>query len=131
MKWSFWLGSYLAIRDAMRSKGNRYEELAAEYLLAQGYAVLAKNVNYRFGEIDLVAFQKPGLLVFIEVRERGDGSWIRPEETISPAKERRLRMAIQSYLAQYRGPATEARIDLIGFDGERLVHLKDFFPMGC
>ena len=115
----------------MRSKGNRYEELAAEYLLAQGYAVLAKNVNYRFGEIDLVAFQKPGLLVFIEVRERGDGSWIRPEETISPAKERRLRMAIQSYLAQYRGPATEARIDLIGFDGERLVHLKDFFPMGC
>ena len=108
--------------------GNRYEELAASYLEAEGYQILAKNVTFRWGEIDLVAIQSQ-ILVFVEVRERAQCSWLKPEETLSFSKQQRLNKAIQSYLSRYRGRATQVRVDLIGFDGEQIRHFKDFFPV--
>ena len=115
-----------------RAYGNRYEALASEYLAAKGYQILAKNVNFKWGEIDLVAevpIARGSCLVFIEVRKRDPRSFLRPEETLTFPKQRRLKAAIQSYLLKYQGRATEMRIDLIGFDGEELQHKKNFFPL--
>ena len=113
------------MKNSKRSVGNRYEEMASQYLLENGYEILARNVVYRCGEIDIVARQGD-TLVFVEVRKRDPRSGIAPEETLTPTKQKRLLRAIRLYLARYSGTAARARIDLIGFTGEHLTHFEDF-----
>jgi putative endonuclease len=50
--------------------GQRYEDTACEYLQARGLHCIARNVRYRFGEIDLVMRDEEDLLIFVEVRAR-------------------------------------------------------------
>ena len=125
--------SVLRASQSRLHQGLEYENQACAYLIREGYQILAQNVRYAFGEIDIVA-QKGKCLVFIEVRKRaaaqGSRHFIAPQETISPAKKRRLKNAIQAYLARYEGRADEVRIDLIGFierEGRvELTHFRDF-----
>ena len=39
-----------------RAIGKYYEELAAKYLMEQGYGLICKNFHTKFGEIDLIFF---------------------------------------------------------------------------
>lgn len=50
-----------------KESGKRYEDLACEYLKENGYRIIARNVAYRFGEIDIVALEGK-ILVFVEVK---------------------------------------------------------------
>ncbi|MBC7396532.1 MAG: YraN family protein [Bdellovibrionales bacterium] len=112
-----------------RAHGNRFEAEAARFLERAGYLILAKNITYPCGEIDLIAEEtKAGktCLVFVEVRKRDLRSWIRPEETLTYPKQRTLTNAIQRYLLHYRGRAQDLRIDLLAFDGQKVEHFRDF-----
>ena len=55
--------------DLRLQRGTASEQLAAEYLLAQGLVVLARNVRCRAGELDLVCLDG-GVLAIVEVRQR-------------------------------------------------------------
>jgi len=115
-----------------RSLGTQYEEKAALALESLGYVILDKNVNYRWGEIDLVTIdQDKKELVFVEVRHRAENSMTSPAESITPTKLIRLKRAINSYLVSpqfgRRGlNLNGVRIDLIAFEGERMSHWKQF-----
>jgi putative endonuclease len=112
-----------------RAHGTEYELKAADYLEKQCYRILARNVNYRCGEIDLIAEEagaRGTTLVFIEVRKRDPQAWITPEESITYPKQQRLRRAIERYLCKYTGRAQNVRIDLIAFAGEEMKHFRDF-----
>jgi putative endonuclease len=112
-----------------RAHGTEYEQKAADYLEKIGYRLIAKNANYKCGEIDLIAEETTArgvILVFVEVRKRDPAAGITPEETITFRKQRRLQMAIQLYLLKYRGSAQRVRIDLVAFWGEELRHRRDF-----
>ena len=52
-----------------QSLGRLGEDLAAQYLAEQGFAILARNVRTPYGEIDLLA-QQGDLVVFVEVKTR-------------------------------------------------------------
>ncbi len=113
----------------MRNRGFEFEVKAAEYLAERGYRILARNQNYRVGEIDVIAeLREPSgvILVFIEVRMRDERSLIKAEETISPTKQKRLLRAIQTYLLTYRGSAQQIQIDLIAFEGNQVRHFRNF-----
>ncbi len=116
-------------KQSNRTIGTQYENKAAEYLIESGYGILAKNVNYRWGEIDIIA-EGSGprgiVLVFVEVRKRNDSNWIQAQESITPQKKGRLIRAIQSYLIHYRGKAQSVRVDLIAFQSETLQHFQNF-----
>ena len=45
------------------------EQIAAEYLADNGYQLLDRNFNVRYGEIDLIAFETD-IVVFVEVKTR-------------------------------------------------------------
>ncbi len=112
-----------------------YEKLAKEHLEQQGYKIIAQNVRFKCGEIDLVAEQGT-TLVFIEVRKTSAAQWLRPEETIAPKKIIRLRKATRLYVWNYRGKAANVRVDLIGFRVDEqskkvdLDHHEDFIDFG-
>jgi putative endonuclease len=98
--------------ESKRSSGSQFELQAEHFLVKKGYRILNRNVNYRCGEIDLVA-EKDKILTFIEVRMRDAGAVIHPIETLSVTKMNRLRRAIQVYLLSYRGDAAVLQIDLL------------------
>jgi putative endonuclease len=116
------------ISQTKRTVGAHYEDQATEFLLANGYEIIARNVIYRFGEIDIVA-QKEKVLIFVEVRKRDPAYGIAPEETLTWSKQQRLLRSIGAYVARYRGSATQVRIDLIGFTGDEPRHFVDFMRL--
>ena len=111
-----------------REVGMHYEDRAVDYLAQKGYEIIARNVIYRFGEIDIVA-KKGYSLVFVEVRKRDPRFGITPLETVTFPKQQRLLLSIQAYLARYRGKETQVRVDLIGFQGDEVAHYEDFLRM--
>jgi putative endonuclease len=57
------------------SIGEQGEELVAQWLATKGAKVLHRRWRQRTAEIDLIAQKADGLLLFIEVKTRGQGSW--------------------------------------------------------
>ena len=79
--------------------GARGEQLTAEWYLARGYAVVARNWRCREGELDLVVARQ-GELVFCEVKTRSSARFGVPAEAVTVAKQRRLRVLAARFLAE-------------------------------
>lgn len=95
--------------------GQNGEELAADYLMKQGYRILHRNWNLHKGcELDIVA-TKDNQLHFIEVKTRSRVSDVygRPEQAINDAKLRNIVRAIYRYQNIYHLDM-EMHIDAIG-----------------
>ena len=111
-----------------RAVGSRFEEMAADYLEAQGLAILTRNYRCRLGEIDLVA-REGETLVFIEVKYRRGNACGAPEEAVHTAKQQRIRRVAQWYLMDQQLPVeTCCRFDVVAVDGGgRLTHYRNAF----
>ena len=83
--------------DRRKATGARGEALAAAYLRGLGYTIVATNWRCRRGEIDIIA-RDEATLVFVEVRTRSSGQAGSAEESVTPAKQRRLAELAQTYL---------------------------------
>lgn len=81
-----------------RATGNRGEEKAAEYLIAKRYSIVERNFNTKFGEIDIVARNTGGDIVFVEVKSAKKGGDIAPEENITFHKLRKFIKAVEMFL---------------------------------
>lgn len=115
--------------DRRRALGGFGEAAAAAHLMRRGMAIVARNWRCPLGEIDLVA-RDGGQVVVVEVRARRDGG-VAPEETIGPAKARRLAALATAYLQASGLPEhTPWRIDVVavvvGPTGQisRLSHIE-------
>ncbi len=94
--------------------GQQGENLAAKFLSQQGFEIIDRNFHSRYGEIDLIAVQK-NLLLFIEVRSRGQSSYVTGKESITHAKQKKILKTAEYYLLQH--PHTgDCRIDVISID---------------
>ena len=82
--------------------GRRGEDLAVEFLKERGWRVVARNVRYSVGEIDIIAEQK-NRLFFLEVKTRGEDSLVPAREALSPKQLKRLRRAAEWYLLEREG----------------------------
>lgn len=116
-------------RRNKRSLGTKQEQLAAEYLRAQGYLILETNFRCRQGEIDLIA-RDGNHLVFVEVKYRTDSRAGEPEEAVTPAKQRTIQQVARFYLYCHRLPETTAcRFDVVAIKGEEIRVIKDAFEV--
>lgn len=96
-------------RDAER-RGRGAETLAALWLLAKGYRILAQRERTPYGEIDIAAFKR-GVLVIVEVKARprfADGVF-----AVTPKQRGRLLRAAQDLAKRRRLGAVSIRFDLI------------------
>lgn len=73
-----------------RALGAAGEERAATRYRETGYEILARNWHCRDGEIDLVC-ANDDTLVFVEVKTRSSLDFGHPAESVTPAKQARLR----------------------------------------
>ena len=115
----------LSVRDR-NALGRMGEELATQHLRKVGYRILDRNVRSRWGEIDIVALDG-ACMVFVEVRTLRSAI-MAPEESVGPAKQRRLAALGRAYLQARGKPDADWRADVvaieIGSDGQprRLEH---------
>jgi len=101
--------------------GPRAETIAAEFLEARGYRVIARNLKTRYGEVDLLA-EAPGgrVLVIVEVKSRefegASDPYRRPEDRVNRRKQRRLATLACQLARRYRFTGRPIRFDVIGVD---------------
>lgn len=82
-----------------RQLGAWGEKKAANYLRLRGYKIIDMNCRYRQGEIDIIA-SKRGYIVFVEVKLRKNDAYAEAKEFVTAAKQQRVMMAAQLWLAQ-------------------------------
>ncbi len=83
--------------DLRHVLGQSGEELAFRYLVLNDYIILARNFRCRIGEIDLIA-AKDGILFFFEVKTRLSTYAGTPSESVTFAKQQKIRRVAEYYL---------------------------------
>lgn len=118
--------------SVQKNHGDWGEDLAASFLLGEGFEVLERNWRFKRAEIDVIAREK-GILVFIEVKTRANTFFGRPEEMVRTTKKHLLYDAAMAYMRSV-GYEWEIRFDIIAITGEpekgvEIAHFRDaFFP---
>ncbi len=99
-------------------------------LRRQGYEILEHSHRNRGGEIDLIARDPAGVLVFLEIKYRRDSRLYDPLEAVDIKKQRRISRAALWYFREQRLPVeTPCRFDVIGISGDgRVRHIRNAFP---
>ncbi len=109
-------------------KGQKGENIAAEYIKKLGYKIIDKNWHYsKNAEIDIIAEDK-GTLVFIEVKTRTTLNYGHPFEAINQTKIAKIHNAIYGYLSKTENKYNSFRFDgiaIIGLDNPKIEHIKD------
>ena len=113
--------------DESKQLGRSGEERAAEFLMARGYTILARNCRTRFGEIDIIA-RDGKAAVFVEVKARSSQSFGTAREAVNRKKQAKLALIIRDFVAaqNYMGPV---RCEVVAIDGRgepELVSEMDF-----
>lgn len=104
------------------------EELAALYLMKNGYRILDHNWNLHKGfEIDLVAM-KGNRLHFIEVKTRTSAACGEPQTAIDRTKMKHIAKSIQAYRHEHHLAEADYQIDSIAitYQSETDYTLKHF-----
>ncbi len=97
-----------------RAVGDIAEKAAVEFLVGEGFWIVARNVSSRFGEIDIVA-KKDGVLHFVEVKS---GRGFEPIYNITPTKLSRLVRTVEWYI-QKNGIEIPYQLDALIVKGKR------------
>ncbi|BBO60504.1 YraN family protein [Mycoavidus sp. B2-EB] len=107
--------------------GAEFETRALEYLQQRGMALVARNVTFQRGEIDLIMRDTKNVLIFVEVRARVSMRFGGAGASIGKTKQARLILAARCYLAAWRGELPVCRFDAVIFDGEHISWLTNIF----
>jgi putative endonuclease len=103
--------------EARQAQGDAAEERACRHLDRSGFTIVERNYRTMGGEIDIVA-RRGDVLVFVEVRSREVPGFGTPEESVTPAKRRRIVAAARRYLSSVPLSSwREARFDVIAIEG--------------
>ena len=95
-----------------QSLGKRGEELAAAFLIRQGYTILARNYRQRYGELDIVA-EEGDTLVFVEVKTRRSTRFGSAWEAVTPAKQRQISLLALDFISRRRLHDRKIRFDVV------------------
>ena len=115
------------VRVNTRHKGRLGEACAIEHLLENGYSIMCQNYQTRTGEIDCVARDMDGTLVFLEVKSVRSLHMGNPLYKITPAKRKTLMRLARYYMAEHKITGQPCRFDVISIVNGKIDHLKNAF----
>jgi len=88
--------------------GQLGERAAKKHLKQLGLKFLTANFESDRGEIDLI-FRDDDCLVFVEVKARSAGDWLRPAAYVNKRKRQLLCQTALDYLALLKNPEVKIR----------------------
>jgi putative endonuclease len=110
-----------------RSKGRQGENEAADYLVSIGYNIISRNYQTKRGEIDCIAQDQAGTLVFVEVKAAMSERFGHPAFWVTRAKQRTIATLARLYLAEHNITSRPCRFDVITIYKGKLEHIKNAF----
>ena len=109
-----------------RKRGSGYEQVAADFLMKQGYEILEMNYRIRQGEIDIIA-REGGYIVFVEVKYRAKGE-ADALSAVDFRKQRKISRVALTYITRHRlSQYTPYRFDVIAVTDEGCNLIKNAF----
>ncbi|GAB6157653.1 YraN family protein [Desulfotomaculum varum] len=120
------------MKISKKDVGKRGEDEACQLLRSLGWQILSRNYRCRMGELDIVASDTTGALVFVEVRSRTGVSHGVPEESVDYRKQNKLRKLAQQYLlAHPQPPDKPCRFDVVAVyfnnNNKKIIHITNAF----
>ncbi|HHW46303.1 MAG TPA: YraN family protein [Clostridiales bacterium] len=118
-----------------RSIGSAGEQIACDYIKAQGKRVITKNYHSRYGEIDIIA-EDDKYILFIEVKTRAANSFGTPAEAVSKIKINKIIKTAYDYIA--KNPTNlQPRFDVVEiitaktgeFEDVKINHIQNAFML--
>ena len=105
------------------------EDLAVAYLQGKDYMIIERDWKSGRRDIDIIAKDESGTIVFVEVKTRRNRVFGEPEEAIDYRKMQSLQQAINHYI-KYHRINSEVRFDIISIIGTigsepEINHIKD------
>lgn len=111
-----------------RSIGTSYEIIAKEYLIKKEYDILCMNYRCKFGEIDIIAKDNKGFIVFVEVKFRTNTKFGMPYEAVNKAKQRTIFLCSENYIKENGlSFCGKYRYDVISIKGKEILHIENAF----
>ena len=118
-------------RAAVRMARARWaEDLVARFYERSGYEIIARNWHCREGELDIVAtsHSDTGLtIVVIEVKARATNNFGTPFESVTLAKQKKLRITTTKFLAANPQLHGEIKFDVAAVLGTKIEVLQNAF----
>ena len=112
--------------------GSYTENIAATYLLSNGYSILDRNYRNKFGEVDIIC-QKDNLIIFVEIKSRYTNSFGSPLESVSCHKQNKIILLSKYYILYKKLSDFNIRYDVIEIylnhlnNTYEVNHLEDAF----
>ena len=115
--------------------GNFGENAAAEYLEKKGYSIVERNYKPKIAEIDIIAYNKEGVLCFVEVKTRKTSVFGYACEAVDFKKQRKITQGAMSYISSHNIDR-EIRFDVVevygkvmndGFSVLKINHIENAF----
>ena len=110
-----------------RQKGSTGEHDAVEFLISEGYTIISRNYQTRRGEIDCIARDPDGVLVFVEVKSARGSSCGHPLSWVTPSKQKTIARLARRFLAEHKITGTPCRFDVIAIYKGKIDHLRNAF----
>ncbi|SMP04540.1 YraN family protein [Chryseobacterium profundimaris] len=110
--------------------GKKAEDLAADFLLKNGYKILARNFRFQKAEIDIIS-EKDDFIIICEVKARSTDVFNLPQEAVNKKKIRLLVSAADHYMKELN-VTKEVRFDIISVlpdekQNLNIEHIQDAF----
>ncbi len=119
--------------------GSTGEQIAADYLVMEGYCIIERNYRFHRNEIDIIALYQQ-TLCFVEVKTRFSSAHGHPAEAVTIHKQREIIKAARAYLALSGQNDADCRFDVLAIvihdmEGNRVnsfivEHFRDAFWAG-
>ncbi len=106
------------------------EELVADFYRRDGYQIIARNWHCREGELDIVAFSICDMvptIAVVEVRARATDYFGSPLESVTHAKQKKLRIATRKFLTSESCVYGAVRFDVASVLGTKIEVVQNAF----
>jgi putative endonuclease len=113
-------------KSALKKLGKYGEDFACKFLQNQGWRIIEKNWRAgRFAEIDIVARDPFGIIVFLEVKTRrksleNSGFSLVGFEAVNKRKQQKIVTSAKIYLAQREQEEPSCRFDVLVIEFPRM-----------
>ncbi len=105
------------------------EKLAADFLLNNGYEILARNFIYQKAEVDIIA-KNSNMIVCVEVKTRNSDFFGDPQDFVTASKIKNLVKAMDAFVIE-NDISLETRFDIIAVlknkKIEQVTHYENAF----
>ena len=109
--------------------GKAGENLAARFLIKNGYNIAVRNYYSRFGEIDIIA-EKGDLILFVEVKYRKNDYYSAPSMSVTVRKQEKIKKTALKYISDKEISNKDFRFDIIEITGVKefkINHIENAF----